>query len=601
MCYILEILRPPPHDQSTNLGAMKEKVTGGGSVGDGASRWSTRQASLFYRRQNNRSFSCRRIPSLFSDVKVLTDSDLIKESQTGPENMVDKSSSTTKRPSASCDHKNRQGQVRKTRENSGRKASLSSQADVRSSKFETSLKRKSPGQDICGRPSKRKPQMVRLVSKGVQKSTGKKQTKGECKSPRKTEVGNGDGHSLGSKNSTTKSTSSCYKVLMTRPCSVPVLPVETTPKTGQQRSGTVLVLKKVLPSSGTETNILSSRNSSVSLVTNLSDKNVNNNIDNSTQDQDQENQLDNTDFDIKQKSGVEDKNDESIAEMSVGCEGTDPICLTDSVASDLAADRTSSSGDSLSPQCGFQNQSKEASSEGKMMNFNSVSSNDTVCTATKESQTENVTIKRSARISERREKFNIANLLTRMEKSQGYGNSLKKSNLFKPVGPDIYSQTITASKALNRDISNSASEREMPDISTTTHEQQHPKHRRVGSFTKYTQRATWQLHPQPAPVEKIDPVSVGDIVWGKVHGHPWWPGKVLAISGMRNEESKNPWDRDAHVAWFGSNTSSIMHLHALQLFMPNFAKRHKRHKKGCYKVAVREAQEALQAQMADEN
>jgi len=38
-----------------------------------------------------------------------------------------------------------------------------------------------------------------------------------------------------------------------------------------------------------------------------------------------------------------------------------------------------------------------------------------------------------------------------------------------------------------------------------------------------------------------------------------------------------------------------MHLHALQLFLPNFAKRHKRNKKGFYRVAVRQAQEALQA------
>ena len=106
---------------------------------------------------------------------------------------------------------------------------------------------------------------------------------------------------------------------------------------------------------------------------------------------------------------------------------------------------------------------------------------------------------------------------------------------------------------------------------------------------------TWKLQPQMTPADNINPVSVGDIVWGKVHGHPWWPGRVLAISGIRNEESNNPWDRDAHVSWFGSNTSSIMHIHSLQLFLPNFAKRHKKQKKGYYRVAVRQAQEALTA------
>ncbi|KAK2823964.1 hypothetical protein Q5P01_021139 [Channa striata] len=32
-------------------------------------------------------------------------------------------------------------------------------------------------------------------------------------------------------------------------------------------------------------------------------------------------------------------------------------------------------------------------------------------------------------------------------------------------------------------------------------------------------------------------VAVGDIVWGKIHGFPWWPARVLSISGTRKQET----------------------------------------------------------------
>lgn len=34
--------------------SLKEKPAGGGSVDDGALQWSTRQANLFYKQQNNK-------------------------------------------------------------------------------------------------------------------------------------------------------------------------------------------------------------------------------------------------------------------------------------------------------------------------------------------------------------------------------------------------------------------------------------------------------------------------------------------------------------------------------------------------------------------
>ena len=580
--------RAPVHNQSTSLEAMKGKVTGGGSVGDGASRWSTRQASLFYRRQNNRSFPCRRIPSLFSDVKVLTDADLIKESQGSSKNMVDcKSSSTAKRPSASCDQKTKQGQVNKAKETSGKKTCVSSQVAVKGSKCETRLKRKSSVKDICVRPSKRKPDMVRFVSKGVQKHADKKQTKRDCTSPKKTEVGNGGAHTIGSKDSTSKSVSPThYKVLMTRPCSVPVVPVGTQ-RTGQQRSSTVLVLKKVLPSTQTDMNSLPIRKSLESVVSNLTDGGINKNVDNKVEDW--EEQEDEKVLKMKLKPGAEETKDENSSEWD-GAKIKHNVSnlLTENIASSLATDENGGSNTcySTDPQCGIRNQSKEDSAEFYTVNENSLLCGNTDCAKTQESVTENVPIKRSARISERKANA-ISHSVATDKKTLGCENCPEKSHLVKGCEPD-YDQSNTIPKVLSCDISNP---------STTTTQRQHLKHK---SNTKYTQRMTWQLQPQVAPINNVNPVSDGDIVWGKVHGHPWWPGKVLAISGIRNEDNKNPWDRDAHVSWFGSNTSSIMRLHSLQLFLPNFAKRHKRHKKGFYRVAVREAQEASQA-MANED
>lgn len=57
---------------------------------------------------------------------------------------------------------------------------------------------------------------------------------------------------------------------------------------------------------------------------------------------------------------------------------------------------------------------------------------------------------------------------------------------------------------------------------------------------------------------------VGDVVWGKIHGFPWWPGKVLTIT---NSENQGP---QAHVAWYGSSTSSLMQCDQLSPYLDNF-------------------------------
>ncbi|XP_014241212.2 PWWP domain-containing protein 2A-like [Cimex lectularius] len=77
--------------------------------------------------------------------------------------------------------------------------------------------------------------------------------------------------------------------------------------------------------------------------------------------------------------------------------------------------------------------------------------------------------------------------------------------------------------------------------------------------------------------------AVGDVVWGKMHGFPWWPGKVLNIL-IRTD--KMSWD--AHVSWYGTPTSSMMPCEQLSPFLQFFEIRYNRRKKSAgYKEAIR--------------
>lgn len=83
-------------------------------------------------------------------------------------------------------------------------------------------------------------------------------------------------------------------------------------------------------------------------------------------------------------------------------------------------------------------------------------------------------------------------------------------------------------------------------------------------------------------------MAVGDIVWGKIHGFPWWPGKVLALS-VSQRDNGAAINQQAHVAWFGSSTSSYMPCHQLSPFLDDFKTRYNKKKRGPYKEAIRQA------------
>ncbi|XP_072828255.1 PWWP domain-containing protein 2B isoform X1 [Vicugna pacos] len=107
---------------------------------------------------------------------------------------------------------------------------------------------------------------------------------------------------------------------------------------------------------------------------------------------------------------------------------------------------------------------------------------------------------------------------------------------------------------------------------------------------------TVRLHTQSVSkcvTEDGKTVAVGDVVWGKVHGFPWWPARVLDISLSQKEDGEPSW-QEAKVSWFGSPTTSFLSISKLSPFSEFFKLRFNRKKKGMYRKAITEAANAAQ-------
>ncbi|XP_028585692.2 PWWP domain-containing protein 2B [Podarcis muralis] len=107
---------------------------------------------------------------------------------------------------------------------------------------------------------------------------------------------------------------------------------------------------------------------------------------------------------------------------------------------------------------------------------------------------------------------------------------------------------------------------------------------------------TVRLHTQSVAkciTEDGRTISVGDIVWGKIHGFPWWPARVLDINVSQKENGDPSW-QEAKVSWFGSPTTSFLSLSKLSPFSEYFKLRFNRKKKGMYRKAITEAAKAVE-------
>ncbi|XP_042682543.1 PWWP domain-containing protein 2A isoform X2 [Centrocercus urophasianus] len=86
-------------------------------------------------------------------------------------------------------------------------------------------------------------------------------------------------------------------------------------------------------------------------------------------------------------------------------------------------------------------------------------------------------------------------------------------------------------------------------------------------------------------------ICVGDIVWAKIYGFPWWPARILTITVSRKDNGLLV-RQEACISWFGSPTTSILALSQLSPFLENFQSRFNKKRKGLYRKAVTEAAKA---------
>lgn len=66
--------------------------------------------------------------------------------------------------------------------------------------------------------------------------------------------------------------------------------------------------------------------------------------------------------------------------------------------------------------------------------------------------------------------------------------------------------------------------------------------------------------------------GVGDIIWGKITGFPWWPGRVCAITLTETEDGIAV-DHVADIDWYNSPTKSHLSCCRLFPFLEDFDKK----------------------------
>ncbi|KAK7078869.1 hypothetical protein SK128_022091 [Halocaridina rubra] len=107
------------------------------------------------------------------------------------------------------------------------------------------------------------------------------------------------------------------------------------------------------------------------------------------------------------------------------------------------------------------------------------------------------------------------------------------------------------------------------------------------SGTSLLMKLSWQDVNQ-CSVDDGRLMTVGDVVWGKIHGFPWWPAKVNALRILREQNGETKLQQ-AHVSWYGSSTQSLMPAETLQPFLQTFKMRYNKRKRGPYREAIKQA------------
>ena len=92
------------------------------------------------------------------------------------------------------------------------------------------------------------------------------------------------------------------------------------------------------------------------------------------------------------------------------------------------------------------------------------------------------------------------------------------------------------------------------------------------------------------PVNGGGRLRIGDVVWAKISGWPWWPSQVLNLQPVTTDEHFV-----ACVQWYNWDQISYLPVDKLHSFLDDFKVKFNKRKKGAYKTAVEQAWAAAQA------
>ncbi|KAM7469665.1 hypothetical protein LguiA_007848 [Lonicera macranthoides] len=84
-------------------------------------------------------------------------------------------------------------------------------------------------------------------------------------------------------------------------------------------------------------------------------------------------------------------------------------------------------------------------------------------------------------------------------------------------------------------------------------------------------------------------LEVGDMVWGKVKSHPWWPGQIFSEVFASNSVRRTKREGHVLVAFFGDSSYGWFELAELIPFAPNYDEKSKQTNSRTFVKAVEEA------------
>ncbi|KAK1440481.1 hypothetical protein QVD17_06308 [Tagetes erecta] len=110
--------------------------------------------------------------------------------------------------------------------------------------------------------------------------------------------------------------------------------------------------------------------------------------------------------------------------------------------------------------------------------------------------------------------------------------------------------------------------------------------------------ATDDRSPMEVDVSRGHGYEVGDMVWGKVKSHPWWPGHIFSEKFATQSVRRSKRDGLLLVAFFGDSSYGWFHPSELMPFDSNFAEKSRQTNSKTFVKAVEEAMDEVSRRSA---